>query len=243
MLPAPVFVPQKTAKAAAQWAVRHDLVDFADYTGINPEVANAWNRSLFDHVTEFPELRKGLAFAGSAQAHVKRYVEAQRAAFVKRAVERGVSTEAAEKWALAHLKPPRIAGKTYAQSIPPPFSPGVSVNVKFGKNPSVFQELLARDVRVGWHPVGCDTIRSVVDHELGHQLDELLGLSVDSAVKTLYTEVVGKGVKNAVSEYAGKSIQEFVAECWAEFLNNPSPRPTASAVGEIIRKRYEAKFR
>jgi hypothetical protein len=237
VLPSPVFVPQKTAKAAAQWAVQHNLADQADYTGIKPEVANAWNQSLSDHLQAFPELRKNQAFVGSAQAHIKQHVASKRAKVVEKAVKQGIPVAIAERWAASLVKVPRVSGNTYALSISD-YSPGVSVNTKYGRNLAIFVRSLERDVKNGWHPVGCNTIRSVADHEFGHQLDDLLRISLDSEVRRLYKEAMARGMKPSVSGYAAKNVSEFVAECWAEFLNNPSPRPTAKAVGEIIRSRY-----
>ena len=36
VLPPPAFEPQKTAKAAAEWAVKRNLANHADYTGVKP---------------------------------------------------------------------------------------------------------------------------------------------------------------------------------------------------------------
>jgi hypothetical protein len=237
VLPPPVFAPRKTAKAAAQWAVSHNLADHADYTGIKPEVANAWNESLFNHLQEFPELRKNQAFVGSTQAHIKQHVASKRAKVVAEAVKQGFSTVIAEQLATRLVKAPKVSGNTYALSISD-YSPGVSVNTKYGRNPAAFVKSLESDVKNQWNPIGCATIRSVVDHEFGHQLDDLLGISLDSEVRRLYKEAMARGMKQSVSEYAATNISEFVAECWTEFLNNPSPRTTAKAIGEIIRSRY-----
>jgi hypothetical protein len=52
-------------------------------------------------------------------------------------------------------------------------------------------------------------------------------------------------MKTTVSGYAahkGNPIDEFIAECWSEACNNPSPRDTARRVAEIIRNRYRATY-
>ena len=47
-------------------------------------------------------------------------------------------------------------------------------------------------------------------------------------------------MKNEVSQYAAKKIEEFIAESWSEYRNNPSPRPVATKIGGIILNRYQA---
>jgi hypothetical protein len=47
-------------------------------------------------------------------------------------------------------------------------------------------------------------------------------------------------VEDEVSKYAATKIQEFIAEAWAEYRNNPTPRPAATKIGEIIVSRYQA---
>jgi hypothetical protein len=60
-----------------------------------------------------------------------------------------------------------------------------------------------------------------------------------------HKEAIAKGMKTTVSGYAahkGNPIDEFIAECWSEACNNPSPRDTARRVAEIIRNRYRATY-
>ena len=35
---------------------------------------------------------------------------------------------------------------------------------------------------------------------------------------------------------------EFIAEAWAEYCNNPSPREIAQSVGEIVEREYAKRF-
>lgn len=238
----PVFAEAPTAKAAAEWAVKHNLADFADYTGIKPVVANAWNRSLFDHLEEFPELRVNQKFVGTGQAQFGRWLEIARQKYADTLVQRGYSQDDAAYWAEKRVKPKKMDGSTYAQSWAQEDVAGVAVNSKFGRDVVAFEQALVRDVDQEWHPVGCNTIRSVVDHEFGHQLDTLLGLSVDSEAIDAYNLAKLRGMKGSVSGYANKNIGEFIAECWAEACNNPQPREFASTVARVIRARYRSRF-
>lgn len=78
-----------------------------------------------------------------------------------------------------------------------------------------------------------------MDHEFGHQLDNLLSLNKDPDVIKEWAALHGR-MKNEVSQYAAKNIHEFIAEAWAEYRNNPSPRPVATQIGGIVLNRYQA---
>lgn len=236
------FEAQVTTKEAEAWARRHSLADHVDYTGVKPEVANAWNHSLFDHLQEFPELRANQQFVGTAQAQFERAAKLERARMAERLMAMGVSEETAVKQAQRSIKKKIVPGNRYAQSWRQPGVSGVSVNKKFGADPEMFRALLEKDVRSQWHPPGCETIRSVVDHEFGHQLDALLALRTDDAIISQWKQSLAKGLKQEVSEYAGENIAEFIAECWAEACNATEPRPVARAIAGIVRTRYRSRF-
>ena len=236
------FEAQPTTRAAEVWARRHGLADHVDYTGIKPEVANAWNESLFEHLREFPQLRPNQQFVGTAQAQFERYVEQERARLVERLTALGVSQDVAVKQAQRAIRKPSVPGNRYAQSWQQAGVSGVSVNKKYGADPDLFRSQLARDVRNQWHPPGCESIRSVVDHELGHQLDALLALRTDGAIIDQWKQASAKGLKQEVSEYAGENIAEFIAECWAEACNASEPRAVARTVAGIVRARYRSRF-
>jgi hypothetical protein len=237
------FVEQKTAKAAAKWAVDNDLADYADYTGVKPEVANAFNRSLFDHLQEFPELRKNQQFIGTCQAQVKRWAVMEREKYLALLVEKNPnhSIDFLRPYAVRGVKLPKIDNR-YAHSSPRNGVAGIAVNTKWGSDVERFKDALSRDTWSGYHPTGCNTIRSVVDHELGHELDKLLGMEVDNEVILAYEKAMASGIGDEVSRYADKNIKEFIAECWAESLNNPAARPYARTIAGIVRARYRAKF-
>lgn len=247
MVNKPVFVEAKTAKAAEEWAVKNNLADFADYTGVKPEVANAWNKSLFEHLQEFPELRKNQQFTGTTQAQMAKWLPFARKQYADDLVLRGYSQKDADYWAAKKVLPKKVSGNTYATSWAQPGFKGVAVNSKFGKDIALFKQSLERDALSQHHPVGCNTIRSVVDHEMGHQLDHLLDLRIDKDIIQAYNEAKLAGMKHEVSGYAdddrkGKGLGEFIAECWAESCNNPTPRPFAARVSAIVRARYGSRF-
>ena len=105
-----------------------------------------------------------------------------------------------------------------------------------------------------FHPVGCDTVKAVFDHELGHKIDEMLSLYTDPDFLAIYNPAKAQGerfIADNLSAYAyctsffRKSNytpqKEFIAEAWSEYRNNEKPRPLAVAVGELINRKYDAK--
>lgn len=242
-LPKPEFKPQKTTKAAAQWAVDANLVDFADYSGIKPEVANAWNESLWEHLQEFPALRHNQEFTGTIQAQNQRYYQQQIERYIDDAVAGGIPQYLAEQAAKFYVKPiPPVRRKTAASSWSEPGVKGIAINRTWGKDPGYLKAAAQYNVDIKHHPEGCGTIRALVDHELGHQLDDLLGLHADPDVIKLFEQSRQQGMEQRVSSYAGKNIFEFIAEAWAEYRNNPTPRSTARTLGRIVQARYRSRF-
>jgi SPP1 gp7 family putative phage head morphogenesis protein len=241
--PRPQFQEQSTAKAAAEWAVRNNLADRADYSGISPTVANAWNRSLFDHLQEYPALRAQQKFTGTAQVQLSLWRQGMVDRYVEKLRLYNPKADEATLRALAEkrFKAPRMGPQTWAHSMGQTDVSGIAVNRKWGADLVAFEKALKRNVETGFHPPGRDTIRSIVDHELGHQLDDLLALRKDAEILSAHAEALKLGMRQVVSDYAAKNVAEFIAECWAEALNNPQPRAMAMRVAAIIKARYAAK--
>ena len=238
----PKFVEAKTAKAAAQWAMDNNLADFADYTGVKPEVANAWNQSLFEHLQEFPELRSSQKFVGTGQAQFARWreIEIQRDIARLQAANPHIPNHDWRPVSERRVKAMKV-GNQYAHAWQQPDVSGIAVNKKWGAIPVDFEKSITRDVSNGHlQPYG-GTLKSVADHEMGHMLDFALDLRVDSEVIQAYKQAQLKGVKNEVSGYANTNIQEFIAECWAESRNSPTPRTSSGQIADIIKRRYLAK--
>ena len=103
---------------------------------------------------------------------------------------------------------------------------------------------LANDVKSKWHPPGCGTLKAVFDHELGHEIDRLLGLRSHADFLKMYREETAKGkqhIVDSLSTYGHKNEAEFIAEAWSEYLNNETPRPIAVAVGNLVKRLYDEK--
>ena len=99
---------------------------------------------------------------------------------------------------------------------------------------------MKKDVKDRWHPQGCDTIKSIFDHEIGHQLDYALNLRNNKHIINLYNGISNFNKSVGLSIYSNESIQEFIAEGWTEYTNNPYPRDIAKTIGKIIKKELES---
>lgn len=240
------FAPAKTIKEANNYA--HDVLGItrADYKGTSIDVANEWNRGLADSFRRFPELKDNFEFVGTCQNRNK-VAKKELYPYVmdkfKRANPRltEAQLDKAVKKYITKNYAPSIAANTYAQSSRTSIVRGVTISDKWQGQYLI--DNLKQDVLHKFHPVGCDTVRSILDHEIGHQLDDLLGISTSPEIKKMYHSMIPSEMTDKLSTYSWRNSnpikeREFVAEAWSEYMNNPEPRETAKKVGEFIEEKY-----
>lgn len=236
---APAFKPAATIKEAEDYAVKAGLAKRASYKGLDLDAANAMNQSIEDAVRLFPELRGRMDFIGSYQTRNRELIDQM----TKTLVEQGKFSEPfAKKFAMDRYTANRNA---WAVSTQEAGYAGITLNEYYAAPGKVgaLRESLKQSVESRFHPAGCEGLRYIADHEMGHQIDSLIGLKTDPRIADLYAnrgkfEADGKtpsSITTQLSEYAQKGgVEEFIAEAWAEFVNNPNPRWIAREVGEII---------
>ena len=145
---------------------------------------------------------------------------------------------------------------------------GIELNGRYFKTSKKLKEVHDNDVAENYHPKGTDP-KQYVQHELAHALEEklngeLFGKGYIKAVqveketgyfenklhninlsKELYDKVVAEsgmqGIIDNVSLYATASSKEFFAECIAESVNSPNPRPMAKRVARDFVELVKAK--
>lgn len=211
-------------------------------------------KDIFDcvnkHFRDFPELKEKIKFVGSMNGRVNFLAEAKYKE-LKKIFGDEYSDDATKKMAKSWARNVAFFKNCYAYS-----SEGLE---EYGANGLVFNTAwagekiitsLKQDVTAKFHPVGCDTVKSVFDHELGHKIDALLNLRQDNNFLKIYKETVANGeqfVTDNLSRYAYDSRfrnrpnytaeAEFIAEAWSEYLNNPQAREIAISVGKLIEKK------
>ena len=235
----------KTVKEANNYAEKVLGVK-ADYTGIDVRCANEWNRGLAAMKNKYPEVAEQIKFVGSMQkrnellkAELKNYAKNNKLARGTKELLDYVlgklnikSNRTAESFHVTRLgnnpnenEIIKIVNK-YA---------GISLNSNYYNN---YDNVIAerkRQVTNGWKPVGCDTMKSIFDHEFGHQIDKLLNVSDTQNVKDFYKRYKEE-IKEGLSKYALTKREEFIAEVWSEYNNNPKPREIANEVGKFIER-------
>ena len=151
----------------------------------------------------------------------------------------------------------QLGGMTYAQCSMGLGHGGVTLNRKWFGDVQKLIDSYNRDLASGWHPPGTDW-KSIVTHEYGHAIDDLLtstyraaGLknawgvpkSVSADLRPKVMKACGLKVSDArkeVSQYGAKNPQEWFAEAFCEGMRSANPRPVATELmkrlTEIIRK-------
>ena len=102
---------------------------------------------------------------------------------------------------------------------------------------------------------------SLMAHELGHHMDEILEKNLAARTKVwteiwsvlklppplryddisllLWVRQNSKVLETAVSRYGSKNHLEVIAEIWAEYTTNPSARPHIKRIGNVMQKAVE----
>ena len=235
----------KTVKEAEQF-FRDKLgvnCSLAGFTGKNMAQIESIFRSVEEHFQRFPEIKKETLFVGTIRGRVQLLTEAKYEEYKSKYPN--MSEDSLRKWAASWAR--KVAGckNCYAYSHGAAKDLGLS-GIAFNTSwaGEKIDNALANDVRGKWHPIGCGTLKAVFDHELGHEIDRLLGLRSHSEFLKIYQEhAKGKDyVTENLSAYGYQNHAEFIAEAWSEYLNNETPRPIAAAVGMLIKKLYSEKY-
>ena len=253
------FEPAKTKEEAVEFAKSLGVTPY--YDGLSLNACNTINGSMQALFREFPETKKNLNVIGSAQEinralkkEVKKTVfdycqkegrQYDESVKVAKAIASKSAGKVMRSWAAFYRCNENCSSVLY--DVEEKFK-GVYINEKSADTDSA---LLNKRCAVSkkYHPVGCDTFKSTIDHEFGHVIDKSYGITKDmtgcisKGRGVVYIKgsdhgfegaFNGEEVENGLSEYAKEDVREFVAEAWAEFKNNPNPRPIAKAVGMKI---------
>lgn len=254
---ADVFKPAQSIQEAERFVIDSG-VENVSFKNIDLEVANGMNESLHEHFRDFPELKNNIHYWGSAQEkknflgdivrkHFEKTYEPLRSLFGDETIDKRIKSKVTSyfktsgEWAHAFDHRDYFKNEMFS---------GIAINKKYGSDLPLLKSGLKRSVETKFHPIGCDTVKSVFDHEFGHQLDYLLDISNNDEFIKIYTQGVNGNhvTTNNLSKYAIQSTdlkrnkRETIAEAWTEYRNNPEPRDIAKAIGELIEKEYERKF-
>lgn len=120
---------------------------------------------------------------------------------------------------------------------------GAAIGIGNAKDYTALCQDLLKEERRGASPKGCETVRYLINHEIAHQLDNILHLSTDPTIIKEYTKHVQMSESEQINNlctYASKDIHEFIAEAWAESQCSSSPRRVAKLIGDKIASTAQA---
>lgn len=241
------FNKLKDAEKFAKDVLKIKTVDFK---GIDVKVANAMNKSLTDAMNYCPKVVENMAYYGTAQGRTQLlrpmivdYYKKELSYSYGGTLSPNRLDELAKDYAsrVIHKVPQNVLAISY--STPNKESiwyetmnkfKGIGVNKNYGKDAETFEKNLQWCVKTKFHPIGCENLKSVFDHELGHQIDGFYNIREKPEIIELYHSLTKDEIKEQLSEYGSKKIGEFIAEGYAEYVNNPNPRPIAKTIGNII---------
>ena len=244
----------------ANMAIKYHLSKDADFGNLDTEVAREMVRTIYLTKKEFKDLE--LQFIGSLQERNNRleiklsefYMEEYKKAnpdmteeellpYVQNNVEWDM--RAARKYL---YQPNTIAQSSSVKKQDRLFDKatnavgGIVINEDYGSDYNYLSATKKNEVYIKHKPIGCDTIKASVDHELGHQIDHMLDVNQDKIIIDSYNDfmlMTPARQGDELSTYASTNIREFIAECWSEYRNNPNCREIAKKIGiriEEIRK-------
>ncbi len=227
-----VSIPQaKTIAEANKLAVSLGLAQHAEFGKTDVSVANDMLASLAEHRSDFPKMPV-LEFIGTMPEY-RTYVQ--------------------------NTYGYRISNyKDY-------LAMSFDANKKIGRGTAIVlhaQNTLSKNIlhlrdlvqtALTTHQLAVGSVKGLMNHEIGHRLEDFVGGRNDSILLSLYKQYRGKSTystdKNgnivytskmaqALSEYANTNIREFIAESWAEYRTSSFPRPLARQVGERLEELY-----
>lgn len=97
----------------------------------------------------------------------------------------------------------------------------------------------------GFHPQNSGSLKAIVDHEFGHQIERFIQLKGGNSspaykeLKEYYNSLSRDDINNGLSKYGSTKLAEFIAEGFSEYKNNPTPRPMALKIGKLLTQAYK----
>ena len=225
----------------------------ADFHDFDPDVASSVSDAVRDAKNDFPDLE--VKFLGSIDTQVAgirdEYIDYYTKELAKipnsgwnedeiRSIAEHNADKLISNWGLDDTD------GTFAWSlhIPENVDPtggnldqytGVAINNTYASDCEAFTDAKQEEVRIKHKPIGCDTPRATIDHELGHEIDNMLDACHDEKMIGLYEEMMSNGnAQDVLSGYSQTNIKEFIAEGYSEYRNNPQPREYATKIYERL---------
>ncbi len=219
----------------AAYLMQNCGVKYVNFSDLDSRIAYDLGKAVYDAKNEFPDL--DINYLGSIQNQIHgmsiAFEKSQYEHYIRKGYDENMAKQLAkydtEHYIINNEEFNDIEG-TYAWSLNT-FNPsltmynGVAVNTQYGTNYNCFLSYKQNDEKLRHAPIGCGTPKACMDHELGHEIDKLLNASEDPVINELYEDMIqNHRPEEVLSGYSKKNINEFIAESYSEYRNNPNPR-------------------
>ena len=234
------------------------VVNNIDFSQFDPKVAATVVAAFKDAKKDFPKL--SMEYLGTvsgnlngiketvAQYHYKKILASKEGKNLSKEEIMERSIEEAEMFMMLNGLGTSDNTLAYSIKIPKWFEEGevlqkyngIAINDIYATDNERFTQVKEVEVQSKHKPIGCNTPRATVDHELGHEIDKLLGACSDEVILDIYDEfrlskspideLSGYATENMQQDPYGKGIREFIAEAYSEYKNNEHPRKFAVSV-------------
>lgn len=263
------FKPATTIGEAEKFAIDVLGMKYVNFKKLDIGVVNDMNRGLFNTKKLMPELpTTGIGNAQLINKAIKEEVlTAIKSSDRYKSIVEKFGAEHAERFAVKfagnHVS--KVSSGVVAWSmpknditilgIPVKLSKynGVYVNEQYGKSKLAVDAMVIKNQNSKWFSQGSPDFSHIMNHELGHEIDNMLGIRDNKDFLEIFYREHKAGTNilaERLSMYgatAGKNKlhkrHEMIAECWAEFTTSNTPRPLAKEVGELMMKLYFEKHK
>lgn len=266
----PKFVSSKNIKEAEQWALDNLNIKYVNFKGLDIDVANDINQSIFNIKQVMPNIKtNGIGNAQESNKAIKQFITTEirksdwyirnRDIFGERTVEYNLKKLA--NGSVSNVGSSTVAWSTNINKINIPGNggvldlskfKGVYINQKYGKSAKYINDIVIENSNSGFYTKGAKDFGYIMSHEIGHEIDKTIGFANTNVFKEIYAREHAKGIQNVIenlSKYgataggrASHKPAEMIAEAWAEFISSPNPRPLAKEIGEAMLKQYHEVY-
>lgn len=206
------------------------VVETADFSDFDPEVAKSVVNALSDAKKDFSELR--IKYVGSISTQTNKmkselenyYYDRLKKDTMGRTLSKderkAAASREADMW-LSQYGLNEVPDSTIARSmkIPSWLDPtegelqkynGIGINDSYANDNKLFTRMKEKEVELRHKPIGCNTPRATADHEIGHEIDKLLNARYDYTILDLYDKY--KHSKDPVAELSGYAYESMLGD-------------------------------
>ena len=222
------------------YVVETGYAEKVNFKGVPFEIARDWSIEIVRQYERIPELQP-MKFLGTIQERNKMLKEIYTPIMAEKIQEYGVKP--GSKYYDDTLKRfvnrmvGRVGKNTVAQKTYDPYGYGISINKLKAKDYDKVIKDCVDTMESGWWSKGTPEYHTVA-HEMGHEVDALIGLRKNPEILNAIRGNA-KNISVDVSRYGSTSVEEAIAEVWAEYTTNESPRPFVKNVGDKIIEEYK----